>query len=121
VLAGVLITESLRHDATLEGLNLRVDKITRWRNPTPAPGQPDTWTIVEFTSDHDDPTWLADHLAQALTSPGWYVDFHTEDQKYVVFPDKTFVYRRGDPHGRAEASAYARSMGVPQDQCDWGE
>lgn len=65
--------------------------------------------------------WLADQFAQALDRPGWYVDFHTEDQKYVVFPDKTFVYRRGDARGRAEAVAYARSQGVPHDQCDWGE
>lgn len=121
MLAGVLITESLRHDVTLEGLDLRVDKITRWRNPDPAPGQPDTWTIVDFTSDRTDPAWLADQFAQALSSPGWYVDFHTDDQTYVVFPDKTFAYRRGDTRGRAEAVAYARSMGVPDDQCDWGE
>lgn len=121
MLAGVLITESLRHDVTLEGLDLRVDKITRWRNPAPAPGQPDTWTIVNFASSRDDAAWLADQFAQALSGPGWYVDFHSEDQKYVVFPDKTFVYRRGDARGRAEAVAYARSQGVPPDQCDWGE
>lgn len=121
MLAGVLITESLRHDVTLERLNLRVDKIARWRNPDPAPGQPDTWTIVDFTSDRSDPTRLADQFAQALASPGWYVDFHTKDQKFVVFPDKTFVYRRDDDQSRAEAVAYARSVGVPDDQCDWGE
>ncbi|MGW0434975.1 hypothetical protein ACWDV4_20850 [Micromonospora sp. NPDC003197] len=88
MLAGALITESLRHDVTLEGLNLRVDRITRWRNPDPAPGQPDTWTIVDFASDRGDPDRLANQLAQALASPGWYVDFHTEDQKYVVFSGK---------------------------------
>ncbi|NES17046.1 hypothetical protein G3554_20745, partial [Micromonospora sp. PPF5-17] len=54
MLAGVLIAESLRHDVTLEGLDLRVDKITRWRNPDPAPGQPGTWTIMNFASGRDD-------------------------------------------------------------------
>ncbi len=36
-----------------------------------------------------------------------------------VGADRFFRYPRGDRAGRAEAEAYARSLGVPDSQLDW--
>jgi hypothetical protein len=100
---------------------LVVTSLSRWRNDHPAQGQPDVWTIIAFESA-DEPRELATQLSQVLNEPGWYVDFHDQDTTYVVFPkNHIFSYPRGDTTGRAKAIAYGQSVGVPDDQLDWGE
>jgi hypothetical protein len=37
----------------------------------------------------------------------------------VVYAGQVFRYPRGDAAGRAEAVAYGRARGVPEDQLDW--
>ena len=64
---------------------------------------------------------LATAFAAALDQPGWYVDFQTITDKYVVFAGRVFRYARGDASGRAEAQAYALELGVPAVQIDWPE
>jgi hypothetical protein len=39
----------------------------------------------------------------------------------VVFSGRIFRYRRGDRSERAKVEAYARSIGVPDEQLDWAE
>jgi hypothetical protein len=56
-----------------------------------------------------------------LEDGGWYVDFHSPEETFVVFAGRVCRYRRGDERGRAEAEAYARARGVPQAQLDWPE
>jgi hypothetical protein len=118
VLEGVLIAESLREGTSLDGLRLAVRKLSRWAMPDATADQPKVWTIIEFTSDLD-PDKLAEQFADTLDAPGWYVDFHTEATKYVVFPRRVFRYARGGADGRAEVAAYARTVGVPDSQVDW--
>jgi len=43
------------------------------------------------------------------------------DETFVVFADRIFRYRRGDPAGRAAAERHGRSVGVPEAQLDWPE
>jgi hypothetical protein len=82
---------------------------------------PSRWTLIEFeVEDHDAPA-LASALADVLEDSGWYVDFHSSGEKFVVFAGRVFRYRRGDELGRADAEAYARARGVPQAQLDWPE
>jgi hypothetical protein len=38
---------------------------------------------------------------------------------FVVFAGRIFRYPCGDASGRAEAAAYGRGVGVPEDQLDW--
>ena len=52
---------------------------------------------------------------------GWYCDFRTEAETFVVFAGRTFRYPRGDEAGRGAAVNYARSVGVPEEQLDWPE
>ena len=78
------------------------------------------WTVVGFEADDG----VADVLAQSLSDSllaegGWYADFKTGREHLVVFAGRIFRYRRGDQAGRAEAIAYGRTVGVPEDQLDW--
>jgi hypothetical protein len=81
--------------------------------------QPPVWTLLEFTSDSIDPDILAEKLSRVLASPGWSANFNSNGQVYVVFPGRVFRYDRDDDRQHEQALAYARSAGVPGEQCDW--
>jgi len=74
---------------------------------------------MEFTSGAADPELLAQDLAAAIDSPGWYANLHSEGQVYVIFRDKVFCYAVEDDAAHGQAVAYAQAVGVPLQQCDW--
>jgi len=121
---GTLIGESIRPGTTLDGVPITVNRIERVE-PTNisdeqlASGIPTRWTLLFFEVDDEAAPALADALAAILDEPGWYVDFHTADESFVVFREAVFRYATGDADGRAEAEAYARAKGVPDAQIDW--
>ncbi len=119
MIEGVLIAESLRVGTSLENLNLAVRKIRRLRPRGGTAVQPAAWTLLDFEADESDAEQLAQSFAAALDEPGWYADFHSPAESFVVFPGRVFRYRRGDAAGRGEAQAYARSLGIPEAQLDW--
>ena len=119
---GSLIGESLRVGAALEGVALTVRKVTRADCGDEHAGQPRIWTFIDFEA----PTAAAASLAHALSdaldaSLGWYCDFRSADETFVVFAGRVFRYPRGDRVARASAEDYARSVGVPEPQLDWPE
>lgn len=120
---GTLIAESLRLNEALDRVPLAVNKITRVGPLEDLPtGQPSVWTFVEFTAEEARASELADSLAQAIDPTlGWYSDFRSDDETFVVFSRRVFHYRRGDPEGRAQAARYARQVGLPDAQIDWPE
>jgi len=120
VLDGVLVAESLRTGAVLAGVPPRVTKIARIEVPRAAPGQPRQWTLIDFAADEHDAERLADLLAAALApTGGWYVNYSTAEEAFVVFPGRIFRYVRGDLGGREQAEIHARSLGIPEAQLDW--
>src|SRR5512133_2928210 len=121
-IAGVLIAESLRTGARLEGVTLTVRRIARDDDGDTDAGQPLTWTFIEFEAPLDEAEALAATLSRALDKRlGWYCDFRSPTETFVVFAERVFRYQRGDKGGRSEAEAHARSMGVPESQLDWPE
>ena len=119
-IAGGLIAESLRVGSVLEGVTLNVTKVSRADVGDVEAGQPRTWTFFDFNAADQDAERLASELEGALQRKGgWYCDFRSEDETFVVFSGRTFRYRRGDEAGRAGAASYARSVGVPEPQLDW--
>jgi hypothetical protein len=117
---GTLIAESLRVGAPIEGLVLTATKVARLAVGDVAAGQPHTWTFVEFEVDEEDVDALALALEGALSEEGgWYCDFRSHAETFVVFAGRTFRYPRGDGPGRAAAVEYGRSVGVPDAQLDW--
>lgn len=120
--SGALIGESLRVGTTLEPPALYATKVVRAACGDTDSGQPLLWTFIEFElPDEHAPAW-AERLQAALSPDlGWYCDFRTADETFVVFAGRVFRYRRGDGRGRAEAAAHGRSVGVPDRQLDWPE
>jgi hypothetical protein len=121
---GTIIAESVRVGATLDAAPLTVRAVER---VAPAnisdrqreAGIPPHWTLLHFDAADADAERLADALAAVLGDVGWYADFHTEDETFVVFSGRVFRYRNSDADGRAAAEAYAREHGVPEAQIDW--
>lgn len=120
MLAGTLVAESLRVGAVLEGIPLAIRKVSRADVGDAGAGQPVTWTLIDFVASADQAEPLARSLAACLEERlGWYCDFRTERETFVVFAGRIFRYPRGDPDGRAEAEGYARAKGVPEAELDW--
>jgi hypothetical protein len=117
---GTLIAESLRTGTSVEGVALTMTKVARSRLGDVDAGQPLLWTFIEFEIADGDADQLAQVLERSLEPQGgWYCDFRNERETFVVFAARTFRYRRGDEVGRAAASDYGRSIGVPETQLDW--
>ena len=120
---GTLIAESLRVGTAIDA-RIVVRRIERVR-PTnrsaeqQSAGLPADWTLLFFEVDDEHAAPLANALAGALGDFGWYVDFHTDEESFLVFAGRIFRYPKGDAAGRAEARAYALSVGVPVAQADW--
>jgi hypothetical protein len=119
VIDGTLIAESLRVGTNLDNLRLTVRKISRYRAPGTTPDQPDIWCVLDFEADEADAEDLAQAFAEALGEPGWYVNFQSPAESFIVFSGRIFRYPRGDAAGRADAQAYGRRVGVPDPQLDW--
>lgn len=103
MLEGVLIAESLRAGAQLTGIALQITKLTRVEMTDPGQGQPRLWTLLDFTADELEAERLADQLASGLSSTGgWYTDFHTSRDTFVVFADKVFRYPADKPKAVAK-------------------
>jgi len=122
VITGVVIAESLQSGARLEGVTLTVRRIARDDAGDTDAGQPLTWTFIECEAPLDEALELAAALSRALDKRiGWYCDFRSPTETFVVFAERVFRYPRGDKGERSKAEAHARSMGVPESQLDWPE
>ena len=120
--SGILIAESLLKDSPLEGVTFQVHKVSRGDVGDVSAGQPLTWTFLEFTLEDQALAELVQALTHSLDpAGGWYCDFRTAEETFVVFAGRAFRYVRGDVRGRGEAEAYGRSVGVPETQLDWLE
>jgi len=120
MIEGTLIAESIRAGAELGGVRLVTRKIRRAPQGDVPAGQPELWTLIEFEAEETDAEVLADALAKVLDPEhGWYADFRTRHETFVVYSGRVFCYPRGDSPGRAEATAYGRSVGVPEHELDW--
>jgi hypothetical protein len=116
---GTLITESLRVGTTLDDLRLTVRKISRYRAGGTTQDQPAVWTVLEFEAAEEGAAELARAFADGLAEPGWYVNFQSPAESFIVFPGRIFRYPRGDPSGRADAQAHGRRLAIPDPQLEW--
>jgi hypothetical protein len=119
MIRGALILESLRPGSHLAGLRLMVREISRLEPGGTTADQPSTWSVLEFEADEAHAAQLAEAFAGALAGPGWYADFRSATETFVVFPGQVFRYPRHDPAGRAAAEAHGRLLGIPDQQLDW--
>lgn len=115
---GLLLRESLADPSVLD--RLHVTRAESWQVQNAAPYQPPVWTANWFKTDDEHADALAEALSQALKPQGWYINAATAEWLYVIFPGRVFKYARGDAAGRAAAQQYARELGIPEAQLDWG-
>lgn len=125
MIKGTLIIESLREEASLTEFRFTVTEVSRGR-PKLSPqqiavGVAPVWCVIEFELEEERAGELADRLAGALDPIGWYANFSSSTETYVVFPGRTFRYTRGDPAGRGQAQDYGRKLGIPEPQLNWTE
>jgi hypothetical protein len=122
MIEGTLIGESVRVDQPLEGIRLTATKISRSEAGDIEAGQPVTWTFISFEAPEEDADTLAVALSACLNPQGgWYCDFRTDTETFVVFAERIFRYPRANPKRRHEVEAHARTVGVPDAQLDWPE
>ena len=119
--SGVLIAESLLADHPID-VPLRMQRIRRADVGDENRGQPLRWTFIEFETEEDSVEALVEVLSRTLDPQGgWYCDFRSAEETFVVYAGHVFRYRRGEQKGRARAEAHGRSVGVPEAQLDWPE
>lgn len=119
MIQGTLIAESLRVGTVLDDLKLTVRTISRYRAGGTTPDQPEIWTTLDFVAEEAQADELAEAFSDVLDQPGWYVNFESPAENFVVFPGRIFRYPRGDATGRAVAQAYGRQLAIPEPQLDW--
>ncbi len=121
MIRGTLVCESLRVGSSLDGLDWTIRSIRRVNVASASDDQPARWTLFDFEVADDAAERLAEQLSAVLDEPGWYVDYSTATEKFIVFAGRVFRYPLGSAAGRQEAADYARSKGVPEAQLDWPE
>lgn len=123
VLKGAFLAESLRVGAVFEVPDVTLTRVGRRDvSGSATDAQPSVWTFLEFEAADEVADRLADALAESLLAEGgWYANFTVGDEHVVVFAGRVFRHKRGDRSRRAEAEAYARRVGVPARQMDWGD
>jgi len=110
MIVGTLIAESIRAGAELAGIRLVATKISRAAVGDVSAGQPELWTLIEFEAPEDDTEVLAEALATALEQRhGWYADFRTPQETFVVYSGRVFRY----PPGIAGDGPRPRLMAAP--------
>lgn len=119
MIQGTLIAESLRAGTVLDNLKLTVHRISRYRAGGTTPDQPEVWTSLDFEAEEAQAEELAQAFSDVLDQPGWYVNFESPAENFVVFPDRIFRYPRGDAAGRAIAQTHGRQLAIPEPQLDW--
>jgi hypothetical protein len=123
VLTGALVAESLQMGTVFEVPNLTLTRISRRDvSESAAEAQPPVWTLVEFEAADEVADQLADAFARSLLAEGgWYASFTVGNEHVVIFAGRIFRQQRGDRLRRAEIESYARHVGVPPEQMDWGD
>jgi hypothetical protein len=119
MIKGTLIAESVRVGTTLADVSLTVRQVRRYDVGDVPAYQPKVWTALEFDAADGDAEALARAFADVMAEPGWYVNFSSATETFVVYHGRVFRYPRGDAEGRAAAQAYGREAGVPESQLDW--
>lgn len=114
---GILIKESITNDTVIDLLHIH--KVELWN----AGGQPKYWTALFFTCDQADfPLQISKVMRSGTDSGGnWFVDFQSNQTKYIVFKDQILKYRIGNQAEKDAVRAECRKMGIPDEQMNWPE
>src|SRR4051794_25017508 len=96
MIRGAIISESLLPGSKIEDHGLVITSLARYEVGEVPDWQPPVWTVIEFEGSDDRAEELAAQLASSLGSPGWYANFYSDTESFVIFAGKVFRYARGD-------------------------
>ncbi len=116
---GVLLRESLADESVLDLFEITKTEIWDVKNATE--NQPKVWHALFYEGDTEKTEEIAEKLSKALKQSEWYINFTADNQVYVVFSQKVFVYPKGDQTKREEIKKYGRSIHFAETQLDWDE
>ncbi len=114
---GTVIKESLQDQSVLKNLTTSNERVAFIDNP--APDQPPTWTLYNFSVEDSDAESTAKILAEALKEGTWYIDMNDGNKSYVIFSNRVFAYEKENTEAREEAKKYGRMLGIPESQLNW--
>lgn len=114
---GILIKESIDDEAIIDFLNIH--KIELWNTG----GKPKYWTALFFTCERSDFPELASRvmISDPEIDANWFVDFKSENTKYIVFRNKVLQYQIGNQEEKDFVRNECRKMGITDAQMNWPE
>lgn len=117
IFEGILIKESVADDTVIDLLHIH--KVELWNTG----GQPKYWTALFFTCSHTDFPEQISRVMKSGTGTGgnWFVDFRSNQTKYIVFKNKICKYQIGNRQEKEAVCAECRKMGIPDEQMNWPE
>lgn len=105
MLKGTIIENSLQDRSLLDKV-----QITRtWRDGD--------WVLHDVLVDEAQASEIGKHLSDGP----WYIHLWQsgEDDFLILFKDKSFRVKSSDPKSFADAIAYGKSIGIPEEQLDF--
>lgn len=114
---GVLIKESITDENVLD--LLVINKIEIWKTT----GKPKYWTVLFFSSKHSDFPKEISKVMKSGDTPNcnWFVDFKSENIKYIVFKNLILKYSIGNQEEKQLVCERCRELGIPDNQMQWSE
>lgn len=105
MLKGTIVEDSLADKSILDKI-----QIVRTR-------QEDDWILHDVLVDDA----LAPTLGRYLADGPWYIHLWKdgEDDMLILFRDESFRAKSSDPTSFADAIAYGKSRGIPEEQLDF--
>lgn len=113
--AGLLIKESLSDERILDFVEIK--NVDIWITDN----SPKYWTAVSFDSHCKE---FPEKLSKALKEDSqiqWYVDFKTDNTKYIVLKDLVLKYEIGNHMEKESVLKKCIELGIPMEQLDWSE
>lgn len=117
IFEGTLIKESIEDENILDYIT--VNKVELWNTG----GKPKYWTVLFFTSTKPNFPQLISKVMIADIDRGgnWFVDFKSDNIKYIVFKDKVLKYEIGNKIEKNKVCDECRQMGIVDEQMYWSE
>ena len=117
---GTIIEESLESKSVFRNVRItssKVEPVTEGHK-TPRVSQ---WTMHDVEIPEDRIDAVAQEISRSLDSKhNWYADFRNDTAHYIVFRDKVFKIDRRSKEQYHEAKQYGISLGIPEQQLDFG-
>ncbi|MGC6174904.1 helix-turn-helix domain-containing protein [Lacrimispora sp. 38-1] len=114
---GVLIKESITDENVLDLLEIK--KVEIWKTG----GKTKYWTVLFFLTKHSD---FPEEISKVMktgdtTNENWFVDFKSDDIKYIVFKNLILKYSIGNQEEKRLVCERCRELGIPDNQMQWSE